>query len=133
MYPLTSLTPQTLISGFVDEGKPDPSLLPKLDGKILIVKDLTPLISGSADVRSAVLGQLRDAYDGSSAKAFGTGDVKRYESRFGMLFGVTPVIEANPCTSCKIHSTSAAQGPKPEVCRTSDQVQQASVRVGRHH
>ena len=70
------------------------SLLPKLNGKILVVKDLTPLISGNRDTRGQVLGQLRDAYDGSSAMAFGTGETKRFVSHFGMLFGVTPVIES---------------------------------------
>ena len=75
-------------------GGKEPSLLPKLDGKVLIIKDFTPIISGNRDRRAAILGQLRDAYDGSSAMAFGTGDTKSFESRFGLLFEVTPAIEA---------------------------------------
>lgn len=93
---LTSLTSKTLISGLRPEsakGK-EPSLLPKLDGKLLIVKDLTPLISGNRETRAEILGQLRDAYDGSSAMAFGTGELKEFKSRFGMVFGVTPAIES---------------------------------------
>lgn len=96
IYELTSLTPKTLISGLpngMNKGE-ETSLLPKLDDKILVVKDLTPLISGNRETRSEVLGQLRDAYDGSSSMAFGTGETKRFESRFGMLFGVTPAIES---------------------------------------
>ncbi|MCH7687856.1 MAG: hypothetical protein IH899_14425 [Planctomycetes bacterium] len=93
---LSGLTAKTLISGLPKEmcGGIEPSLLPRLNGKILVIKDLTPLISGHADTRATVLGQLRDAYDGSSAMAFGTGERKEFKSRFGMLFGVTPVIES---------------------------------------
>lgn len=97
IYALSNLTEKTLISGLpADQAteKKDPSLLPKLNGKLLVVKDLTPLISGNADRRNTVLGQLRDAYDGSMSMAFGTGETKAYTSRFGMLFGVTPAIEA---------------------------------------
>ena len=93
---LSNLTPRTLISGLpksMNRGI-EPSLLARLDGKDLIVKDLTPLISGPRDARSEILGQLRDAYDGSSAMAFGTGEKKEFHSRFGLLFGVTPVIES---------------------------------------
>jgi len=64
------------------------SLLPKLDnGKILAIKDLTPLISEPGDTRAEVLGQFRDAYDGSSSKAYGTGELRAFESR---LVVVTP-------------------------------------------
>ncbi len=95
IYELTSLTPKTLISGLPSGMNRDKetSLLPKLNGKILVVKDLTPLISGNRETRSEILGQFRDAYDGKSSMAFGTGKTKRFESRFGMLFGVTPAIE----------------------------------------
>lgn len=95
IYHLTSVTPNTLISGLPAEmarGE-EPSLLPKLDGKVLVVKDLTPLITGHPETRMAVLGQLRDAYDGFSGKAFGTGELKQFKSKFGFLFAVTPVIE----------------------------------------
>ncbi|MFH1417160.1 MAG: hypothetical protein ABII12_02590 [Planctomycetota bacterium] len=96
IYTLSNLTPKTLISGLPSamNQNVDPSLLPKLDGKILVVKDLTPLISGPSDLRTQILGQFRDAYDGSSSMSFGTGDTKSFKSRFGMLFGVTPVIES---------------------------------------
>ncbi len=97
IFPLSDLSANSLISGLRSEdayGGDEPSLLPKLDGRILVVKDLTPLISGNAESRNKVLGDLRDVYDGSATKAFGTGQVKSFESRFGMLFGVTPVIES---------------------------------------
>ena len=95
IYSLSGLTSKTLISGLPATMNDDrePSLLLQLKGKILVIKDLTPLITGPRDTRSEVLGQLRDAYDGYSAKSFGTGETKSFDSRFGMLFGVTPFIE----------------------------------------
>lgn len=93
---LSNLTGNTLISGLPSRmtGGNEPSLLPKLHEKVLVVKDLTPLITGRWETMSQILGQLRDAYDGSSSMAFGTGEIKEFKSRFGFLFGVTPVIES---------------------------------------
>ncbi len=92
---LSKLTPRTLISGLRKgpDCREEPSLLPKLDGKLLIIKDLTPMIDGPAEPRAEILGQLRDAYDGSSSAAFGTGEHKEFKARFGLLFACTPVIE----------------------------------------
>ena len=92
IYVLSSLTPGALISGYITDG-PDPSLLPKLDGKILVVKDFTAVLTMRDESRTEVLGTLRDAYDGEATKAFGTGETRSYRSRFGMLACVTPVID----------------------------------------
>lgn len=96
LFPLSNLTSKSLISGWSKEanGGEEPSLLPKLDGKLLIVKDLTPLISGNGETMNLILGQFRDAYDGYSSTAFGTGETKAFKSKFGFLFGVTPAVEA---------------------------------------
>lgn len=97
VLPLSNITPRTLISGLpksANNGR-ETSLLAHIDGMLLIIKDLTPLISGPRDALHLVLGQLRDAYDGSSAMAFGTGETKSFETRFGLLFGVTSVIESS--------------------------------------
>ena len=94
IYLLSHLTPHTLISGqIVDERKPDPSLLPKLDGKVLVVKDFTRLLTGKYDAVKEVMGQLRDIYDGSAREAFGTGKDKEYSARFGLVAAVTGVID----------------------------------------
>ena len=69
-YSLSSLTQHTLISGLKTKGD-DPSLLPKLDGKVLVIKDFTTVLSGRRDVRTEICGQLRDIYDGFCEKSFG--------------------------------------------------------------
>ena len=90
-YMLSSLTENTLISGF--KVKPDPSLIPKLDGKVLIIKDFTAILGIHRDARAKIVGDLRDAYDGECCKTFGTGEKKSYKSKFGLIAGVTPVID----------------------------------------
>ncbi len=103
IFAVSSLTPGALISGYInDNDGPDPSLLPKLDGKVLTVKDFTAVLTMNKDARTEILGTLRDAYDGEACKAFGTGEVKTYKSRFGMLAAVTPVIESHWSVSAQL-------------------------------
>jgi hypothetical protein len=91
IYMLSSLTENTLISGL--KNKTDPSLIPKLDGKILVIKDFTAILSIHKEARASIIGDLRDAYDGECSKTFGTGERKSYKSKFGLIAGVTPVID----------------------------------------
>jgi hypothetical protein len=89
----TSLTPHALVSGAVSPGGGDPSLIPKLDGKVLVIKDFTSILSMNATARDEILGVLRDAYDGETTKIFGTGLIKSYQSLFGIIAGVTPAYQ----------------------------------------
>lgn len=97
IYALTTLTSKTLMSGKIPEpGKKeekDPSLLPKLDGKILVIKDFTSILSLRSDEIREIFGQLRDAYDGTSRAVYGTGKDTMYKSRFGIIAAVTNVID----------------------------------------
>lgn len=94
IYSTSSLTPHALVSGASWVGGEDPSLIPKLDGKILVIKDFTTTLSMNAMARDEIFGQLRDCYDGKFEKQFGNGIVRRYKSTFGILAGVTPSIDA---------------------------------------
>ncbi len=120
VYMLSSLTPGTLISGYITEGE-DPSLLPKLNGKVLLVKDFTAILTMAKEARSEILGTLRDAYDGEAAKAFGTGQTRTYHSRFGLLAAVTPVID-------KYWSVSAQLGERFLRFRLPSREREAKVR-----
>ena len=94
---ISNLTSKTLVSGFKMPDGGDPSLLAELDGKAatLVVKDLTPILQSQPDERQEIFGTLRDAYDGSHAKPFGNGVLRKYTKlRFNMLAGVTPTIDA---------------------------------------
>jgi hypothetical protein len=94
VYSLTTLTSHTLVSGKVlDPGEPDPSLLPKLNGKTLLIRDFSALLTGRREDLSQVLGQLRDAYDGTVRAVFGTGKDTEYKTKFGILAATTPEID----------------------------------------
>lgn len=92
-HQVSSLTPHALVSGMNFAGQGDPSLMPQLDGKVLIIKDFTVTLSQHPSVRDEIFGQLRDAYDGHYEKAFGNGVVRSYDSKFGIVAGVTPSID----------------------------------------
>src|SRR2546426_2916419 len=88
IYYLSTLTNHALVSGL----KGGTSLLAKLHEKTLVVKDFTPVMEMSRDKRDEILGDLRDAYDGTYAKAFGTVGTLTYVSHFNFLAGVTNAI-----------------------------------------
>jgi len=90
-YTLSSLTPQSFISGMTRDASVD--LLPKLDQKVLIIKDFTVILSQAPYDQNAIFGQLRDIYDGYYQKTFGSVGLKGYHSSFVLLAAVTPAID----------------------------------------
>lgn len=94
IYMTSSVTPHSLISGANWKDNGDPSLIPKLDGKVMVIKDFTSILSMPDNAKDEIFGILRDAYDGKCGKEFGNGVVRRYESRFTVLAAVTPSIYA---------------------------------------
>jgi hypothetical protein len=60
---------------------------------VLVVKDFTLIHDKPAEVRSQILSQLRDAYDGYTSRKLGNSETKSYKSRFNLLAGMTPDIE----------------------------------------
>jgi hypothetical protein len=93
IYPLSTITAQTFASGFVTKGKRDPSLLYKLDGRVLTMKDFTSVLSLHRDKRNEILGQLREIYDGAYHKEFGNGHSVDWTGKIGLVAGVTPVLD----------------------------------------
>jgi len=92
VYFTSSLTPHSLISGanFAQGG--DPSLIPKLDGKVLAIKDFTSIMAKRDVEKEEIFGILRDAYDGKCSKVFGNGVRRNYVSKFTIISAVTPAI-----------------------------------------
>lgn len=86
-------TAHTLVSGMPSANGVDPSLLPKLDGMVLVVKDFTVILSMHPSARDEIFGQLREAYDGNYKKQFGNGLTREYESSFGMIAAVTNKVD----------------------------------------
>jgi len=94
VYPVDTLGPHTLVSGLVVEGGSDPSLLPLINDKLLVIKDLSDIVSHSWNDQKAVYADLRQAYDGYLQKPFGSGAGRRGgRSHFGILACATSVID----------------------------------------
>ena len=92
IYPLSNLTPQTFASGFESKSK-EPSLLLRLDGQILTLKDFTTVLTMHRDKRGEILAQLREIYDGHYKKEFGNGKIVDWTGKIGLIAGVTQVID----------------------------------------
>lgn len=92
VYPLSNLTPQTFASGFESKQK-EPSLLMRLDGRILTLKDFTTVLTMHRDKRGEILAQLREIYDGHYKKEFGNGKVVDWSGKIGLIAGVTQIID----------------------------------------
>jgi hypothetical protein len=92
----SKLRPATMVSGFKGEGGSDPSLIPQLQGRCLVVKDYTTIKSMPASAQEELNGIMRDAYDGSVEIPFGNFVTRRYDNcYFGMLACVTDVIHGD--------------------------------------
>lgn len=93
IYSTSKLTAQSLISGKKSSAKYDPSLLPKLDGKTLIIKDFTSILGIQREARQTIFSDLREAYDGYLEKEFGNFGHKGFKAHFSLIANVTPVID----------------------------------------
>ena len=92
----STITAQGLISGFQGAGGTDPSLLPRLTNKTLVIKDFTELRSLHRDTRAEVYAVLRGAYDGYVERSYGNGVTRRYNNtHFSILAGVTQSIHGD--------------------------------------
>jgi hypothetical protein len=91
-YSTSSLTAKALISGSNERGAADPSLIPRLHGKVLVIKDFTSILNMRENEKEEIFGILRDAYDGRCGKVFGNGVERTYESHFTIIAAVTPSI-----------------------------------------
>lgn len=89
VYIASSLTPHSLVSGFQLQGNQDPSLIPQLNGKTLVLKDFTEVLNMPRIQKDEIYAILRGAFDGEVVKPFGNGIIRRYQSRFSMVTGVT--------------------------------------------
>src|SRR4029453_3468462 len=116
VWGLSSLTPQTLLSGFERKGEPASLLLQIGDFGILAFKDLTTVLTMHREARAQIIGQLREVADGKTEKSFGNGLRLEWQGKLGFLAGVTPVIDEQ-------HSFLAIMGERfllyrmPEVSR----------------
>jgi hypothetical protein len=111
---LSTMTPQTLISGKIIKGGKTASLLPKLDGKILVLKDFTTILSTRFESRQEILAQLREVYDGRFSKSYGTGESVDWSGHVGFIGACTPVYDSH-------YGVVAAMGDRFILFRTENE------------
>jgi hypothetical protein len=128
VWSLSSLTPQTLLSGFERKGEPASLLLQIGKFGILAFKDLTTVLTMHREARGQIIGQLREVADGKTEKSFGNGLRLGWEGKIGFIAGVTPIIDEQ-------HSFLSVMGERfvlyrmPEVAR-SDIARRSLARRG---
>lgn len=100
VYSLDSLTRHTLVSGkiAVDSSTgqvlPVKGILPQIDGKVLVIKDFTIILSKRVEERDEIFSQLRGLYDGYLEYGFGTTDKPvRIKAQIGLIAATTPAID----------------------------------------
>jgi hypothetical protein len=92
----SSITKNTLMSGFaaIKEGE---DLIYQLNDKLFIIKDLAPLLEKESSEQTAIMSDLRDAYDGRMVKHWGSGagddGTKSWQGKFGLVAAATPAID----------------------------------------
>ena len=92
---ISMLTPKTLISGAKNrdtvDGK-EPSLMARLDGKVMLIKDASTISQMNKVTRTEVFSQLRTAFDGTLEKDTGLGR-KEFKAKFGIIIAGTSALE----------------------------------------
>ncbi len=90
VYPVSTITEHTLVSGHKDSR----DLVPQLKGRILAIKDLTSILARKEDVRAAIFADFRELTDEYIRKEFGNGISKEYRGiHSSILFASTNAIE----------------------------------------
>lgn len=91
---LHKITGRTLVNGYKDKNE-HPDLAPKLDDKLVIIRDMASLLKLPPSEKAEVWGQLRDLYDGFAGTASGEGTNVKYKNlKVTLLAGSTPAIDA---------------------------------------
>lgn len=100
VYTLDVLTKATFISGLTVKDPKTKKLVPAggilkdLDGRVLVIKDFTAILSKDDRERNDIFGQLRCIYDGYYEAGFGSLPYPiRVKANMGLILCVTPAID----------------------------------------
>jgi hypothetical protein len=88
---METLTPASIRGGFKGADR----LIDRINDKLVITKDLAPLITARRETRLEIFGLLRSVKDGSISSDFGTYEGHIHQNiKFDWILAVTPVIES---------------------------------------
>jgi len=91
VYPISSLTSRTFVSGYKDAQ----DLAPRLQKRLITIKDFTSILSKNKDEVSGIFADIRDILDGYIQKAYGSevGKKEFKDIHSSFLFACTNAIE----------------------------------------
>lgn len=93
IYSLDTLSENAFASGYIMPDGSDPDdLLPLLDGKCFVIKDLTTIFSLKEDTIKKILGDMTSIFDGKFQKFTATRGEISYSAQFSMVACITPAI-----------------------------------------
>ena len=90
---ISGFTRSTLVSGHKSKEAPDSSLVNRIKGKVIIVKEFGSVLSMNSDDQKTVLSQLREVYDGHLYREFGNGKTVSFQGRCGFIGATTPAYD----------------------------------------
>jgi hypothetical protein len=90
---ISGFTRSTLVSGHKAKDAGDSSLVHRINGKVLVVKEFGSVLSMNSDDQKAVLSQLREIYDGHLYREFGNGKKVLFQGRCGFIGATTPAYD----------------------------------------
>lgn len=91
----STLTKESLISGYDKSKGKDPGLFAELDGEsmCLVLKDMTEVFALPEAKQEELFGTLRGSFDGNADRNYGNDVYRKYDDlNFSILAGVTPVV-----------------------------------------
>jgi hypothetical protein len=95
-YGISTLTENSFMSGMPARKDQETSLLHEIGDKgVIVMKDFTSILSMARDKREAILGQMREIYDGKFEKRTGNGQNASWNGKINWLGAVTDAIYIN--------------------------------------
>ena len=92
---ISTLTENTFLSGAKAKNGKEVSLLKEIKNGCICMKDFTSILSMNNEKRAAILGQMREIFDGRFTKATGTGDFLDWTGKINFIAGVTEAIHSD--------------------------------------
>ena len=116
----SQISARMLVSGYKTPDGKDISYLPTLNGRTLMIKDFTTVLSMGGHEQEELYGILRDAFDGSFRKQYGNNQKRIYKDlKFGLIAGVTKAIHGDNRSSLGERFLKIEYLEKEEFCEMS--------------
>jgi len=92
VFQVSTLTPNTLLSGASVKGKEASLLLRMPRSAVICMKDFTTILSMTKEDQQSIMSQFREVYDGLFSKSTGRGEDIVWKGKINLIAGVTEKI-----------------------------------------